>query len=67
MWHQTLYELPPEGVAVYTKIDDKRGCRNEGKLYRRGNLWFLPFIIRQLIGNISYRMKQRFNRRFKRE
>ena len=41
MWHQTLYELPPEGVAVYTKIDDKRGCRNERKLYRRGNLWFL--------------------------
>ena len=41
MWHQTLYELPPEGVTVYTKIDDERGCRNEGKLYRRGNLWFL--------------------------
>ena len=41
MWHQTLYELPPEGVTVCTKIDDERGCRNEGKLYRRGNLWFL--------------------------
>lgn len=42
MWHQTLYELPPEGVIVETKIDDERGCRNEGKLYRRRNLWFVP-------------------------
>lgn len=34
--------LPPEGKLVYTKIDDTNGCRNEGKLYRKGNLWFVP-------------------------
>ena len=30
----------PEGVAVMTKIDDARGCRNEGALRRRGHLWW---------------------------
>lgn len=33
---------PPEGKIVDTKIDDERGCRNEQKMKRRGNLWFFP-------------------------
>jgi len=32
----------PEGVVVETKIDDANGVRNEGKLKRQGNLWFVP-------------------------
>lgn len=35
-------ESAPEGVVVQTKIDDGRGVRNEGKLLRRGRLWWLP-------------------------
>ena len=31
---------PPEGVVVLTKIDDADGVRNEGKLMKRGNLWW---------------------------
>lgn len=31
----------PEGVVVLTKIDDVDGCRNEQRLKRRGNLWWL--------------------------
>ena len=42
MWNLTSVILPPEGLIVETKIDDKHGCRNEGRLYRRGKLWFLP-------------------------
>lgn len=42
MWYQTLYRLPPEGIVVETKIDDEYGCRNESRLYRKGNLWFFP-------------------------
>lgn len=34
--------LPKDGVEVLTKIDDERGCRNEAKLRRQGNLWFIP-------------------------
>lgn len=34
--------IAPEGVAVLTKIDDGRGCRNEAKLKRQGRLWFFP-------------------------
>ena len=32
----------PEGVVVWTKIDDANGVRNETKLKRQKNLWFLP-------------------------
>lgn len=41
-WMPTSYRLPPEGVAVMTKIDDAKGCRNETTLKRRGHLWFTP-------------------------
>lgn len=34
--------LPTEGKIVMTKIDDEKGVRNEQRLQRRGNLWFLP-------------------------
>lgn len=33
--------LPPEGEVVLARIDDLHGIRNEGKLKRRGNLFFL--------------------------
>jgi hypothetical protein len=36
----TSIELPPEGVAVMTKIDDKDGLRNESILVRKGGIWF---------------------------
>jgi hypothetical protein len=39
-WISVAQELPPEGVAVWTKIDDAQGCRNEAQLKRKGNLWF---------------------------
>lgn len=42
MWHKTSVSLPPEGLIVETKIDDKRGCRNQQCLKRSGSLWFLP-------------------------
>ena len=35
-------ELPPDGVAVMTKIDDEKGVRNEQQLKRQGRLWFFP-------------------------
>lgn len=41
-WINVSEQLPPEDIIVETKIDDSRGCRNEQKLKRRGNLWFLP-------------------------
>lgn len=31
----------PENKTVMTKIDDKDGVRNEQKMYRQGNLWWL--------------------------
>ena len=30
----------PEGVFVWTKIDDAKGERNVQKLMRQGHLWF---------------------------
>lgn len=39
-WISTKPDLPPEGVVVETKIDDEKGCRNEQKLKRQGNLWW---------------------------
>ena len=41
-WIETKKELPTEGVIVKTKIDDCKGCRNEQKLVRRGDMWFIP-------------------------
>lgn len=41
-WIETKKELPTEGIIVETKIDDEKGCRNEQKLVRKGNLWFIP-------------------------
>lgn len=32
----------PEGVDVWTKIDDGRGARMEAVLRRQGRLWFFP-------------------------
>ena len=47
---------PPEGEAVYTKIDDQFGCRNECILKRSGNLWFQPdggMYVRNPIASLS--------------
>ncbi len=41
-WIPIVHKLPPENMVVETKIDDEKGCRNQEKLYRQGNLWFLP-------------------------
>ena len=41
-WISVKEKLPPDKVVVETKIDDEKGTRNEGTLYRNGNLWFLP-------------------------
>ena len=40
-WIKVKEKLPPEKVIVETKIDDENGCRNEQKLYRYKNRWFL--------------------------
>lgn len=42
VWKETRKELPPIDVVVDTKIDDINGPRNEQKLKRMGNLWFMP-------------------------
>lgn len=39
-WQTT--DTAPDGVIVMTKIDDANGVRNDGALYRSGNLWFVP-------------------------
>lgn len=41
-WYITRSILPPVNLAVETKIDDERGCRNQQKLKRIGNLWYFP-------------------------
>lgn len=41
-WTQTKDILPPENEVVETVIYDKKGRRNEQKMKRRENLWFLP-------------------------
>lgn len=33
--------LPKNGKVVETKIDDSKGCRNQGFLIRQDNLWFM--------------------------
>lgn len=42
LWISTQDVLPDEGVVVDTKVDDRQGVRNEQKLKRYNNLWFLP-------------------------
>ncbi|TCR07215.1 hypothetical protein [Neorhizobium sp. JUb45] len=42
MWKKLTEALPPVGLVVDTKIDDAAGARNEQKLKRNGNLWFVP-------------------------
>ena len=39
-WTSTKFTLPPNGILVYTKIDDENGVRNEQELTLKGNLWF---------------------------
>lgn len=39
-WTKSTDQLPPDGMVVETKIDDKDGVRNETTLKRQGNLWF---------------------------
>lgn len=41
-WIPCDKELPPVGMVVDTKIDDKQGCRNVTTLKRNDRLWFLP-------------------------
>lgn len=41
-WIKTSEQLPPENVVVETKIHDEKYSRNETRLIRKGNLWFLP-------------------------
>ena len=41
-WIETSQQLPADGLIVRTKIDDEKGCRNDQKLKRHGNLWFFP-------------------------
>lgn len=41
-WIKVSEQLPPENVIAQTKIDDGKFCRNRCRLYRCGNLWFLP-------------------------
>lgn len=40
-WIKCTVTLPKEGETVMTKILDANGERNEQKLIRKGNLWFL--------------------------
>lgn len=39
-WIHCSSQLPPEGRAVLTKIDDYKGERNVQPLIRKKNLWF---------------------------
>jgi len=41
-WMELKGNYPPEGLVVETKIDEGGNCRNEQKLKRIGNLWFVP-------------------------
>lgn len=41
-WVSVEKELPPENIAVDTKVDDGYGVRNETQLVRRNHLWFFP-------------------------
>lgn len=41
-WTRTIDSLPPENVAVETKIDDHMGVRNRRELYLLKGLWYYP-------------------------
>jgi len=41
-WISVSEQLPPEGQAVLTKIDDGKSSRNEQELKRLRGLWFFP-------------------------
>lgn len=41
-WIACKDKLPPEGLVVETIISDKDGERNQQKLKRNKNLWFVP-------------------------
>lgn len=41
-WINVADALPDEGAVVDTVISDGHGTRNEARLKRSGNLWFLP-------------------------
>lgn len=41
-WVQTIHQLPPQGVVVDTKIEDKHGVRNVAKLIFKDGLFFTP-------------------------
>jgi hypothetical protein len=40
-WTDARDCLPPDGLVVETVISDADGWRNEQRLKRSGNLWFL--------------------------
>ena len=40
MWNNITESPAPEGVVIWTKIDDHLGRRNEQQLIRKGNLWW---------------------------
>lgn len=39
-WIPVQLRKPPEGVLVWTKIDDEKGTRNVQKLIHEKNLWW---------------------------
>lgn len=41
-WRGVKDEPSPQNRPLDTKIDDEHGVRNEQKLMRRGNFWWLP-------------------------
>lgn len=41
-WINVKNNSPKDNVVVKTKIDDIGGIRNEQKLKKVGNLWFVP-------------------------
>lgn len=41
-WTQIEFLPAPENTILNFKIDDEHGCRNECKLIRKGNLYWLP-------------------------
>ena len=41
-WISVKDRMPPEGILVQNKIDDKDGEGNIAMLERKGRLWVLP-------------------------
>ena len=41
-WKRVAEIFPPQDEAVFTKIDDADGVRNEQKLKLHNNLWWVP-------------------------